>query len=225
MALDLGKQVGPLPLGAWIVVVGGGLGVAYYTKTHPSAAPDPSIDTSGQAGVGDGTVGGWTPTSPSTGGTTEAPKPTTNEEWAYAAKTALIAMGYPTTTVNSAMDKYINGLAISMQEYAMVAIALAKVGPLPSTLPTGPVGPTPDPKPVQEYPAASTAGVKPASGSHRGYGWYKVVKGDSATSIANKYKIPILLYYAYNGPARIVAGQYVKVRLTSNPVTGPYYGR
>lgn len=91
--------------------------------------------------------------------------------------------------------------------------------PTPAGTTTTPPATTPP-----KYPAASTAGVKPAAGSHRGYGWYRVVKGDSAKKIADKYKIPLALYYSYNGPARIVAGQYVKVRLTSNPVTGPYYG-
>src|SRR6201989_1504914 len=143
MALDLGKQMGPLPLGAWVVVVGGGLGIAYYTKTHstPAATADPSIDTSGQPGVGDGTVGGWIPTSPATAGTGDnvagTTAPTTNDEWAYQAKQFLIGKGYPATTVQSAIDKYVGGITPSIQEYTLVGIALAAIGPLPQTLPTG----------------------------------------------------------------------------------------
>lgn len=158
MALDLGKQMGPLPLGAWIVVVAGGLGIAYYTKTHAAPA-DPTIDTSGQPGVGDGSVGGWVPTSPNTSDTGNAASntaPTTNEEWAYQAKQLLIGLGYPATTVSSAIDKYVNGLTPSIQEYTLVGIALAKIGPLPQTLPTGPAEPGGNTPPPSTDPNASS---------------------------------------------------------------------
>jgi hypothetical protein len=42
MAPDLGKMVGPMPLGAWIAVVGGGLGFALYSRSQSAAAP---VDT------------------------------------------------------------------------------------------------------------------------------------------------------------------------------------
>lgn len=138
--MDLGKQIGPLPLGAWIIVVGGGLGIAWYSKTHASA-PEPQIDTSGQPGVGDGSVGGWVPTSPQTGTDQNNTAPTTNEEWAYKAKQYLIAKGYDAAVASSAIDKYVNGLTPSIQEYTLVGIALAAIGPLPQTLPTGPTPP------------------------------------------------------------------------------------
>lgn len=220
MALDLGKQVGPLPLGAWVVVVLGGVGIAYYARQN-NMEPEPAVDTGGQPGVGDGTVGGWVPNTPATGGT-ETPSPTNNEEWAYRAKQHLLAKNYPATTANSAIDKFVAGLQLSVQEYAMVGVAIAAIGAPPQTLPQGT---NPPPNPTPQYPAANTAGVKPASGSKRGYGWYRVQGGDTVDTIIKKYGISKTLYYAYNGPARIVAGQYVKVRLTSNPVTGPYYGR
>lgn len=214
--LDLSKQVGPLPLGAWIVVVGGGLGIAYYTrKSGTGTDPEPEIDTSGQPGVGTGAVGGWTPTSPS-GTPASNTNPTTNEEWAYQAKQLLIGLGYPATTVSSAIDKYVNGLTPSIQEYTLVGIALAKIGPLPQTLPTGPAEPTPTPTKPTTY--------NPVAGSKRGYGWYRVVKGDSAASIAKKYGINIATYYLFNGGYRIVPGQYVKVRGGSNPGWHPYNG-
>ena len=58
MAFDFSKQVGPLPMGAWIAVVGGGLGLGYYTYRQQNAAAAPTVvdNTSGQTGVGDGTV-------------------------------------------------------------------------------------------------------------------------------------------------------------------------
>lgn len=161
--LDLGKQVGPMPLGAWIVVVAGGLGIAYWTKSHGNV-PETVTDTGGQPGVGDGTVGGWVPTSPQTGtdgGNAAGNKaPTTNEEWAYQAKQVLIGLGYPATTVSSAIDKYVNGLTPSVQEYTLVGIALAKVGPLPQALP---IVAEPDPeKPPTGTPSAGTV-INPPS--------------------------------------------------------------
>lgn len=215
--LDLGKQMGPLPLGAWIVVVGGGLGIAYYTR-KTGTDTEPEIDTSGQPGVGTGAVGGWVPTTPgATDGGTPASntKPTTNEEWAYQAKQLLIGLGYPATTVSSAIDKYVNGIVPSIQEYTLVGIALAKIGPLPSTLPTGPAVPTPTPtSPV----------YNPVAGSKRGYGWYRVKKGDSMASISKAYGISTATYLLFNGGRRIVPGQYIKVRGGSNPGWHPYYG-
>lgn len=219
MALDLGKEIGPLPLGAWVVVVAGGLGIAYYSKTHASTSADPAIDTSGQAGVGDGTVGGWIPTSPDTsasGNAAGASAPTTNDEWAYQAKQFLIGKGYPATTVQSAIDKYVNGITPSIQEYTLVGIALAAIGPLPQTLPTGPVEPT--------TPIDSGGTQTPAAGSTRGYGWYLVSKGDTASSIAKKAGITVITFYAYNGGKALKAGQWVKIRAASNPVFG-YGGR
>ena len=50
--IDFGKQIGPLPLGAWIVVVGGGLGIAVWNRKNGSNdAPIPVEDTSGDAGA------------------------------------------------------------------------------------------------------------------------------------------------------------------------------
>lgn len=74
-------------------------------------------------------------------------------------------------------------------------------------------------------PASGARPTTPAPGSQRGYGWHRVTKGESAKSISNNYKIPLATFYAYNGPSRIVAGEYVKVRFRSNPVAGPYYGK
>lgn len=72
--------------------------------------------------------------------------------------------------------------------------------------------------------AAPSTAPKPAPGSKRGYGWHKVVHGESASSIAKKYGISLAAFYVYNGKGRIVAGEWVKVRAFSNPITG-YKGK
>lgn len=132
--LDLGKQVGPLPLGAWLVVVAGGLGIAWYTRREGSS-PTVVDDTSSQPGVGDGSVGGWTTTSPSsqTDGSA-ASAPTTNEEWAYRATQYLISIGTNSATAQSATSKYIAEQQLSVTEYSMIQLALIHIGPLPQPL-------------------------------------------------------------------------------------------
>lgn len=176
MAMDLGKQVGPLPLGAWFAVVGGGLGLAYYGYKQQKPAPTPVTDTGGQVGVGDGSVpGNWLPTTPPTGvGTGDVAGPaTTNEAWAVRAINWLIAQGYDATESDSAVRKYITGNdpAPSAKEYVLQGIVLAHFGsppyPLPPPLTPPPVvvppggNPTPTPVPT---PAPSPVPPAPARG-------------------------------------------------------------
>jgi hypothetical protein len=142
MAVDLGKEIGPLPLGAWIVVVGAGLGIAYYTKQH-SGAPTIVTDTSGDPGVGTGAVGGWSATTP--GGGTGQPTITNNEEWARAAINYLIAEGYDANVADSAIRKYLSGDKQSVQEYTLTGLALRKLGSPPVPLPPGGGTDTADP--------------------------------------------------------------------------------
>lgn len=166
MAIDLGKQIGPLPLGAWVAVVGGGLGLAFYAYRTQNTAPTIVDDTSGQSGVGDGSVSSWVPTTPPTtapGG--DDAKPTTNEAWAVQAINWLIAQGYDATTSDSAIRKYIagNDPGPSLQEYMLQGLALKHFGsppqPLPPpltappTIPPPPPAPTPTPTPPPPPPA------------------------------------------------------------------------
>ncbi len=144
MAVDLGRQIGPLPLGAWIAVVGGGLGIAWYTKRQSSnQEPEVTDDTTGPEGVGTGP--GWTAVPPpTTAPTTGSGKPTTNEEWGQRAAEVLIMMGYSAVLVDSMVRKALTGTQMSASESALYAIALGIVGSMPSALPPAPT-PTPPP--------------------------------------------------------------------------------
>lgn len=143
--IDLGKQIGPLPLGAWLAVVGTGLGIALYTRNSDSGSEAPVIveDTSGIPGVGTGEVGGWTPTSP----VVQTPSPetpiATNEEWGVAVINFLIAFGTDAVVADSAIRKYLAGSAMNLQESALLRLALVKLGSPPVPLPPGPVNPKP----------------------------------------------------------------------------------
>ena len=55
----LGKQVGPLPLGVWLLVGGGGLWIAYRKSNAPAAVVDPLAGPVVPAGGTDPQVSAW----------------------------------------------------------------------------------------------------------------------------------------------------------------------
>lgn len=172
--LDLGKQIGPLPLGAWIAVVGTGVGIAAFTRRQNNAAPVVATDTSGIPGVGTGAVGGWTPTAPVIQTPTPATPIATNEEWGVAAINFLIAFGTDAAVADMAIRKYLAGSSLNLQETALLKLALVKLGSPPVPLPPGGAlpkppttggGGTPGPSkpgtPVSPKPAYKYRTVKP----------------------------------------------------------------
>lgn len=149
MAVDLGKQIGPLPLGAWLAVVAGGLGIAWYTTRTGNQTPIAVEDGSGVPGVGVGAPAPWTPIGGTPQDGTGQPQPiTTNEQWAQRAIQWLIANGYPPVQSDSAVRKYVTGTKMSVQETTLIGIVLVAIGPVPQTLP--PVQEDPDPEPEPE---------------------------------------------------------------------------
>lgn len=146
----LAKQYGPLPLGAWIVVIGGALGIAWYTTRKSGPKQQIVEDTSGTPGVGTGAQSLWMQTSaPPTMVADE--KFTTNEEWARACINYLIAQGFDASLADTAIRKYLQSTQLSLSERAMVTLALAKYGAPPVPLPDPP--PLPEiPKPVEPPP-------------------------------------------------------------------------
>src|SRR3982751_786662 len=84
MALQdqLGKMIGPLPMGAWLAVVGGGLGFALYYRNHQAVGP--ALDATGtDSGVGQGGIpAGYTYTgSDGTTGTNTPQGYADNDAW------------------------------------------------------------------------------------------------------------------------------------------------
>lgn len=206
--LDAGKMIGPLPIGAWFAVIAGGLGIAIYTKRQGSPAPtgpvEQWVDTGGQPGVGTGGSGmGWVDVTPPTTGNT-APAPVTNEDWGKAAVNYLIAQGYDPLLSDSAIRKYLGAENMGAQEYALVRVALSKMGsppvPLPPPLfaPPGLPRPKPSPVPVRPQPRlpiprlpiprpAPKPAPKPTPVPTRPNIKYYIVKpGDSLSGIAQR---------------------------------------
>jgi hypothetical protein len=144
MKMDLGQQVGPLPLGAWLAVVGGGLGLAWYSRSQGDTGPPEIVeDVSGEPGVGTGP--GWIAVPPPTGAPPVAPAPTTNEEWGRQGVNYLIAQGYDSAVADSAMRKFLMSQKLSVQEYALIRLVLNRFGAPPIPLypveDTGPIPP------------------------------------------------------------------------------------
>ncbi len=164
MPLDFGKQYGPLPLGAWLAVIAGGLGIAYVTRDTGGggSAPEAVPDYAGDPAVGAGGSGYVfvPPPDPTTGGGL-APAPTNNDEWAVQGTNWLIGQGYPPAVSDSALRKYLAVEQLSTQEYTLLGLVLGKFGSPPVPLPPGP-GPLPViPPPVPKPPAPVPGPIVP----------------------------------------------------------------
>jgi hypothetical protein len=194
-APDFGKMIGPLPLGAWLGAVAGGVGLYYFRGR--SGAPTTVDDTSGQAGVGDGTVGGWTDTAaPPAGDPPVSTKPTTNDEWGQQAINWLISMGYDATVSDSAIRKYLQSGTLTATEFVLVRQALMHLGATPQLLPPpeqpAPQGPHLPPKPP---PKPKPPAPKPVP---KHYTYYTVKRGDNLTKIAKAYHMSWQTIYNEN---------------------------
>lgn len=200
--LDLAKPVGGLPMGAWIVVVGGGLGYALYSRHSASAPATTQTDAAPvDPGVGTGAVGGYVDN------TTSAPTNDTaitdNASWARAVTNYLIASNYDPAVSDSAVRKYLASSALSVTEYALIKIALIKYGTPPQGLsqlpPAPPVNPTPHPTPhpapvpPKHVPGPVTKPVAPPAHKpvpSNGAVYVIVKPGDSLSRIAARYPDP-----------------------------------
>lgn len=156
--VDWGKSYGPLPLGAWVAVIGGGLGIAFYaSQKGANKTVVPVEDTSGVPGVGTGAQSLWVQTTPPAVSDTVADdKFTTNEEWARAGVNYLIAQGYDAALADTAVRKYLSSTPLSLSENALIKIVLAKYGAPPILLPDPPPLPVIPPPPVVVPPPVVT---------------------------------------------------------------------
>lgn len=139
---DLGKKVGPLPLGAWIAVVAGGLALGYYINKRSAANNQPSDQQLAESGVGTG-GGTFLPINPPSDTGDDDAIPDTNQTWANKAITWLTAQNMDALVASSAVNKYINGQTLSVQESALIAMALGHFGPPPEGIGSPPDNPNP----------------------------------------------------------------------------------
>lgn len=133
----LSKKVGPLPMGVWIAVIGGGLTLAYFMNRGNGNAPAGSTGTGdfGSATSGTGTGGSsvWAANQPP--GSPTTPMISTNVQWSQAAGNYLLTTGADPVLVDTAMRKYLFNQPLSQAEQAIISAAIKQFGLPPEPLP------------------------------------------------------------------------------------------
>lgn len=132
----LTKKAGPLPVGVWIALVAGGLGVTWYlnrNKGTKSPAETGSGETVTATGDGSYTPVGGAAGNASAGGSGNASGNTfaDNNAWGTAAINYLISLGFDPGNVNQAIGQYLASQPLTTQQQAMVNSALQHFGSPP----------------------------------------------------------------------------------------------
>lgn len=220
----LDKKIGPVPIVYLAAGMAAILGVvAWRMKPSASSSNDTTTDTGDatldENGIADGTdpyagfrANGTVIVQPPTP-TPEDKKenrPTTNDEWIREGAEWLIATKNASgTAAYSALSKYVRGQSRSNQEQQWVEMVIAEKGFPPDNF---------SETPLPSSPSPST----PQPTGYRGYGWVRADGRTNAKQYAEKYRIPLTLFYTFNPGSTYFpkAGTYLKVRANSNPLTG-----
>jgi len=201
----LSKKVGPLPVGAWLAAIGGGLAISFYLRRHPStAAPATSTDpgtvetvapgyaatggTGGAAVSWPGNISGPVDTG-DTVGTTEPVAITSNAIWRQQAVKWLVGNGVGAIAAEQAVGNYLAGGALSLAQAESINKAVAAIGPTPDAVPTISVtGPTPPPEPTPTPAPGPPPGPAPitTNGQWRGVAFdYMIHHGHTGVASGN----------------------------------------
>lgn len=138
------KQIGPLPVGVWVILVVGGLAMAYYFARNQKAGDTTVSESSPQEGVG------GLDTSVISGPPPKATY-TTNDEWASAAINWAIANNFDPQLSVDAVTRRLEGQQLSTAENAIIRAIFKNVGP-PPLLPPAPENPPSSPPPPTPPP-------------------------------------------------------------------------
>lgn len=152
LAETLAKPVGPLPLGAWIAVVGGGMGIAWYSQSRsPSAAEEGDVLLA-EPDVGEGGSPIFAPVEP---GEPSPPEFLTLDGWIAKAIRQAGALGASPLEIERALRLYARGSTLTVKQGDLVNRVIRLIGPAPEGEITDPPSirpPTttpPKPKPVK----------------------------------------------------------------------------
>lgn len=189
----LAKPAGPLPVGAWIAVIGGGLGIAWWTRKNStgSSTSDSTTPTTLEDAVGAGASGFTNSNQVTTPAV--ASGPTTNDQWASLALTwAATNTNYSLTLVSNAISKYFAGTQRTVEEETVLNSLFRQVGAPPVPGPEAPYAPTPTTPVV----------TPPNNGSYVGPAKKKSWKTDNIAypQVAN-WEAVLLYYYDNVAPA------------------------
>ncbi len=142
----LSRKYGPLPLGAWLIAIVGGVGVAVVIRRqagNDQLASDAYAagEQAGYDSVAQDSTGGYTE-SPSTNqgaGNLYTPDPDpdppgpikTNKQWRTRAARVLAAEGYRPALVETALGRYFTRKTLTRVQQEVITEAIARIGPPP----------------------------------------------------------------------------------------------
>lgn len=154
--VDLGKKLGPMPVGVWLIVVAGGLGLAFFINRNQSNAPTPMELPDSDVGTGLVPAGAVIQTAPA-----EDVEAEDNPAWARRVTNWLIGQGHNAGVADNAVRKYIAGESLSLQEQALINLALVTQGAPPEALPPVTVpGITPTPTGAPQLSVTNPGSVR-----------------------------------------------------------------
>lgn len=190
------KQAGPLPVGVWLLAVGGGLVASKFLFSDDgpkTAAPSTSI-------LPDGGYGGPIALAPGGNGIGNSSEPapdkykfSTNEEWAVAVKKGMFGFGeFAPDLIDRAISKYVIGEPLTWEENLVLQAAFKIFGPIPNIVPVTPAPkPPPDlnvkPTPTPAPPPPPAPAPAPAPAPPQFTEYIVSIRGESLSSIANHY--------------------------------------
>jgi hypothetical protein len=233
----LGHKVGPLPVGAWIILA---ISMWWYMKKRSGAAgtgaqTDPAGNTGtinprtgyvygspedlaaqsqNTAGTGLGTDSG------TSGGSTVAGTYADNTAWANAAINYLVSIGEDAVASNSAITQYLASQPLTQQQQSLVNLAVQRLGgppspPQPGTAPPPIVSP---PSPGQVYATNPPTGlvVAPAGSTSLTVKWNR-------SSNAQGYTVRWGTTAAASGGSTTVSGTAGTTTITGLKPNTRYY--
>jgi hypothetical protein len=240
----LSRQLGPLPVGGWLLAAAGGIAAALFIRSRRAATA--AADETAAATVPDGTVyttpNGVGQSGAGGGGALVDAQPTiaTNADWQNVVIRKLIARGYDPSTVDSAVRSYLAGDHLSVMQRAIIAEALVLVGPPPLSPPpeapappvdtvvtpppvvvVDPPLPPPPPAPVVVAPPPPPVWTPPPPAPAPAQPrypelrtWHTNVSGDNYSSIAAMYGTGLSGTELYNYQFSSEAGRPASTQAT-----------
>jgi hypothetical protein len=138
---SLTEKIGPLPVWAYGVIVGGGLYL--YRRSHPAATTADGTSTDGSSTPPAGSDAGMpstapaVPQSPDNGSAT--PTPQTNAEWKQRATQLVLQLNsWSAYQIDNALSAYLGGQTLDASQQSIVSQAIRMAGSPPTAPPSAP---------------------------------------------------------------------------------------
>ena len=163
----LGREVGPFSVGAWLLIIGGGLGLGLLAGRAFGGGPETLPDLGPDGGAGDlsaggrgGTFGGAAGRGPGGVSLPDGSAPgsgsgsiTTNSEWSSKAVTWLVSQGESAVSSTEAVTAWLYGTRhLTDAEKALIDKVVSGIGGPPEAVAPAPPGEPDDPSDPDPVP-------------------------------------------------------------------------